>query len=187
MVKLRAIVYITESLEISSVETVATAMKCRSYQLICSFSYLPPSTKSAQRPYKILHNFYIWGLHRGDSEDSSLLVYHAVSTGKELPTFRIIAGPSPSKSTSLRLCRWTAYLEFYWWLAVFNEHEKWKEMSEVPGPSLHHHVSFSGFTTTNYGPDCYGTQVTTDMIRQQTYKLITIVSKMFLYYKLRSQ
>jgi len=31
MVKLRAIVYITESVEISSVETVATEMKCRSF------------------------------------------------------------------------------------------------------------------------------------------------------------
>jgi len=181
MVKLRARVYITESLEISSVETVATDMKRRSYKLICPFSYLPPSTKSEQRPYKILHNFYIWGLHRGDSEDSSLLVYHAVSTGKELPTFRIIAGPSPSKSKSLRLCRWAACLEFYWWLVVFKEYAKRKEMSEVPGSSLYHHISFSGFTTTNYEPDCHGRQVTTDMIRQQTYKLNTIVSKMLLY------
>jgi len=45
MVKLGAIVYITESLEIPSVETVTTDMKCRSYQLICPFSYLPHSTK----------------------------------------------------------------------------------------------------------------------------------------------
>jgi len=40
-------VYIIESVEISSVETVATEIKCRNYQLICPFSYLPSSTKSA--------------------------------------------------------------------------------------------------------------------------------------------
>jgi hypothetical protein len=62
-----------------------------------------------------------------------------------------------------------------------------KEMLETPGPNLYLHISFSGFTTANYGPDSYGRQVTPDTKDSKHTNYLQFVSKMFLYLKLRAQ
>ena len=167
MVKLRATLYITESMETSSVENVATEMKRWSFPAYIPVLYLNP-----QQNHKILHNIldlrssqrWVWRftssgiLHRVDYTD--------VSNYRRTFTFRI------QESSIVSLGRLTSILLV---TCCIYEHakRKFKKRLGLICISIHHFPDSR--------PHFTDRTVTADRLHSKRINYLQFVCKMFLY------